>query len=438
MSIALPQLINGTYDFKISSDVASWLATMMSIGSWFGDFTAYLLINSFGKKNLIFASIFPLLVSWILTAAGPSAPYLFLGKFIAGFADGILFTTVPTFMAEIASPEIRGLLGSTYSVTLVLGMLLMNILLFFLSIRTASYIATVLCVPLFFTFPFLPDSAYHYILKNDADAAKASLQKYGGKADVDDDLLRISKAVKDETENEGGILDIIRDKTSRKALIIAVALCMLNQFTGIMGVLMYCTTVFEESKSFLNPEVSNIIFFVVYFIAVSIAALVVDKYGRRLLLIISSTGAGLCLTGTATFSVLKQYSIVDLTQLESLQLVILLIHITIYAFGLNSVPILVASEIFTPNMKGIGLCITNLSYSISSLVVIKYFTFINDHVGMYLAFYTFACVAFITVMYAIIYLPETKEKTLEEIQSMLGKKDNVKDSTESSREKTKL
>lgn len=419
MSIGIPKLTDGTYDFRITNDQASWLATMLSIGSWLGDVLGYLLINRFGKKNLIFATTIPLVISWIMTTAATSAPYMFVGKFIAGMADGVLFTTVPTFMAEISDPQIRGILGSTYSVTLVLGMLIMNILMYLLPIRTAGYVATALNIPLLLTFPFLPDSAYFYLMKKNPDAAKASLQKYRGRGDVDEDLTRISNAVKEEMENEGGVLDIFRNPTYRKALLIAMALCILNQFTGINAILMFCTTVFEESKSVMDPELSNIIFFIVYFIAVTIAACIVDKYGRRSLLLTSSCGALVCLIAISTFLMLKQYSVVNFGHLEYIELVVLLFHIAFYAFGLNSIPILVASEIFTPNMKGIGLCLVNISYSISATLVVKYFTWTSDGVGMYLPFYTFAFWVLVAIVFAKFYLLETKGRTLEEIQSCL-------------------
>lgn len=437
MSIAIPKLLNGEYDFKITSDEGSWLATMLSMGSFIGDIGGYLLINRFGKKNLILWTALPLVISWILTTVGPSLGYLFAGKLIAGISDGVLFTTVPTFMAEIADPKIRGILGSSYSVTLVLGMLLMNILLYVLPMKTSGYIAIVLNLPIFLTLPFVPDSAYFYIMKNNPDAAKASLQKYFGKAEIDDDLARITKAVTDETENEGGVLEIIRNKTYRKALMISVVLCVLNQFTGIVGILMYCTTVFEESKSIMDPELSNILFFIVYFIAMTTAAFIVDKFGRRPLLIFSSCGAVLCLGGSATFLLLKQYSIENFGHFEYVQLVTLLLHVAVYAFGLNSIPILVASEVFTPNMKGIGLCITNISYSISATIVLKYLTWSTDLIGMFLPFYTFVFWAFVTILFAIYYLPETKGKTLETIQSLLSGEKEIPEMNETERKEEK-
>lgn len=418
MSIAIPKLINGGYDFTITSDQGSWLASMLTIGDLLGDIIGFSLINTFGKKKLIFWTTVPLVISWILTTVGPNVIFLFFGKFIAGIADGILFTTVPTFMSEIADPQIRGILGSSYSVTLVLGMLLMNVLLYFLDMKTAGYIAIALNIPLFFTFPFLPDSAYFYLLKKDPVSAKASLQKYFGRGDVENDLSRISKAVEDDLSNYTGFKDIILEKTYRKALLISITITVLNQLTGNTAILSYCTTVFEGSKSFLNPELSNIIFFVVLFIFVALASSFMDNYGRRTLIIISSGGTVVCLLGNAIFVTLKEYSLVS-KEIEYVQLIILLLYISFYAIGLYSVPLIVSSEVFTPSLKGIGLCITNISFSLSSTFSLKFLTWTNDAVGMYLPFYIFAFWALLIMLFTIFILPETKGKTLEDIQVLL-------------------
>lgn len=417
-SIGIPTLINGNYSFRITSEEGSWLASMISIGDFLGDILGYSLISTFGKKNIILWSCIPLVISWILTAAGPSAPYLFAGKLMAGLVDGILFTTVPTFMAEIADPKIRGFLGLSYAVTLVIGMLIMNILMYLLPMEIAGYIAIAFNIPLFVTFPFLPDSAYFYLLKNDTDAAKASLQKYSGRGEVDEDLARISEAIQEEMKDKRSVFNVMLESTFLKAIFISVAINILNQFTGSGAILMYSATVFEDSKSFLDPQISNIILYFVYFIFITISTFLIDNYGRRLLLVVSCTGAIVCLVGNATFLTLKQYSLISAEQ-DYLQLVVLLLYISFYAIGLSSIPVLVSSELFSPRLKGLGLCLTNIAYSITSTITIKFFTFTSENVGMFLPFYVFGFWTLITLLFTIFILPETKGKSLEDIQKIL-------------------
>lgn len=419
MSIALTKLMDGSYDFSITSDEASWLASMITLGSLTGTILAYMLTNRYGKKNLIFVSIIPLIISWILTAAGPTAPFLFVGKFVAGMADGLLYSTVPTFIAEISEPKIRGFLGSIYSASLVFGMLLINLLLYTLPIRDAGYIAIVFSLPLLLTFPFLPDSAYYYLMQNDYEAAKVSLQKYYGRGDIDEELKYISEAVNKEMQSGESVLNVFYDKTSRKALIIAVILSILSQFTGIAGILMFCTTLFQESESILDPELSNIIFFVVYCIAVTVSALVVDVSGRKCLLFLSSLGLLISLIANASFLLLKQYAAIEFNNLGYFQLVVLMFYIIFFAFGWNSVPFVVISEIFSPSVRRIGLFLSNIFFDLSATIVLKYFTWTNDMAGKYLSFYTFAFWSFIAVLFTKFFLIETNGKTLEEIQTLL-------------------
>lgn len=125
LSLAVPKLINGSYDVTLTADEASWLVTMFFIGSFVGDILAHLWIDRIGKRKVILYSGVPLTISWILIAAGSSAPYVFIAKFLSGMVNGVLFTTVPPFVSEVSVPKIKGFLGSTYSVGIVLGMLLL-------------------------------------------------------------------------------------------------------------------------------------------------------------------------------------------------------------------------------------------------------------------------------------------------------------------------
>lgn len=139
-------------------------------------------------------------------------------------------------------------------------------------------------------------------------------------------------------ENRLGFFEVFKSKVSRKPLIISLVLTTLNQFTGIYAILFYCTTVFQESRSFLDPEVSNILFFNVFFISVTGGAFIVDNSGRRLLLLVSNIGIFVCLAGNATFLFLKQYSVIEAENFDYVELVALFLYIAFYAFGLFSVP----------------------------------------------------------------------------------------------------
>ncbi|CAH1155583.1 unnamed protein product [Phaedon cochleariae] len=414
-STSIPRLQSVNSTIQITSDEGSWLASVTPLGAIVGTILVALTLNSVGYKKFIILISLPLTLSWLLIALANNKVYFFIGRIIAGIMDGILFTVIPPFLSEISDPDIRGFMGITYLLALVIGMLLINVLFLCVSDVTTAAIASVLSLPILLIIPWLPDSPYFLLMKQDTLAAEASLRKYRGKSDVVEEIDRITKSLM-QNSDEGRFIDLVRNKFHRKSLLLAMGLIIFQHLSGIMAIQSYCETVFIESSSFLNPTISNLIYFIVYFFATVLSQFLVDIFGRRLLLL-SSTGlviAMLLLNGTYLY--IKNWTTIDTTSFDFLQLVAILIYILTFSIGLNTVPTLIASEIFTPNIKGVAFCVINICYSLISTVVIKFFIWSKDTFGMFVPFYIFAICSMLGMGFSAMFMPETKNKTLEKIQ----------------------
>ncbi|CAH0546084.1 unnamed protein product [Brassicogethes aeneus] len=197
-SPSLPQLVNSTNhtsSISISSEAGSWMAVIPLIGSVVGALTAASIVDRLGRKKTIIATSVPFFLAWMLIAFASSAIELNVARFTAGAAGGVTFTAVPMYVVEISDPKVRGLLGSSCSVTWIIGILLINIIGSYLSIFwtaiVSSFIPLIACV----TFVWMPESPYYLLMRDREADAKESLRKFHKVQDVDDEILRIKESL---------------------------------------------------------------------------------------------------------------------------------------------------------------------------------------------------------------------------------------------------
>lgn len=419
-SPSLPILISGNYSIQITSEQASWLPVTPLFGAILGSFITGLIVDYFGRKQIILFSAFPFLLSWLIIGWANSYIYLHVARFIDGVLDGMSFTAVPMYLGEIAEPKIRGMLASICPVLVVFGILLINVLGSFMTIDRAAYTASVVPVILFFTFFWMPESPYYLIMKGRVKEARKNLQILRGDQDVSAELERISNAVKEQNSKDSGkYIDLFTVKSNRKALIIAWGLRTSQHLSGAVALNFYCTTIFQESSDFITPEYASIIFFSIQLLLSAVSSFIVDFSGRRPLLIFSIIGTGLSLVVNGTYLHLKNSTDVDTSSFNFLQVLSLCGYVVVYSVGLQTIPMLMMGELFPTNVKGFALGMTDIYISVLAAIVSKFFHWTNESYGMEVPFYTFAGCCIFGLLFVIFFVPETKGKTLEDIQKEL-------------------
>ncbi|CAG9863753.1 unnamed protein product [Phyllotreta striolata] len=418
-SAAVPVLRSGKYAFTLTPDEASWLVAIMPLSSLLGDVIAAVTINKIGRKKLILLSAIPLTISWILIAVADTKTNLFVSRVIAGVLDGVLFTVVPPYLAEISEAEIRGFIGGTFMMTLSLGLLMINVLLYFLSISTTAYISSVFSLIMLVIFPYLPDSPYYFLLHQQDVLARKSLRKLRGKWNVTEEIDRIRKGIEEDGE-QGKIFDLITNKTYRKCLFISLLLTLTQHLSGIVPIQTYAETLFQDTKDFLDPSTTNIIYYLIFFLASIVSLVLADRAGRRPLVLFAAGTAALSQLANGIFLYLRTSS----TKLDFLQLLFISSYTVAYCSGLHLMPVVVTTEIFPSNMKGVALCVINIVFSIASSFCIKLFAWSKDNFGSYMPFFLFSICTFVGFSLLYKYLPETKLKTMEKIQEELRGKKN--------------
>nr|XP_023020580.1 facilitated trehalose transporter Tret1-like [Leptinotarsa decemlineata] len=393
----VPTLQSGQYHFQISSEEGSWLVVAPLVGAIFGAFVTALIVDRFGRKRLIIFSSLPFVTSWLLIGFADSSTLMFVGRVLAGAADGLSFTA--------------GSIRPNHDVINIFGA--------YLALDTVAYIGTIFPILLLVTFSWMPESPYYLLMHGRTVEARKSLQTFRGVEEVTKELTRISGAIQEQADNRGSVFDLVTVKSNRKGLFITLGLRGIQQLSGTTAIIFYCKTIFKEAEGFISSSLATIIYFSVQLFLSALTSFVVDISGRRPLLIVSTTGTALTLLLNGVFLYLKNCTEVDTSSFDFVPLIALLCFVIVFSVGLQTIPLLVMGEIYPTSVKAIALCFMDIFYSVIVILISKFFHWSNDTYGMHVPFFTFSCCCLLGLVFIVFYVPETKGKTLEDIQAEL-------------------
>ncbi|KAK9692735.1 Sugar transporter [Popillia japonica] len=246
---SLPKLLGNNSHILLTNSEGSWMAVLFLLGCPIGSIITFLTVDIIGRKKILLLTAAPLISSWIMVAYAGVVDVLYTARFIAGLADGMVYTVIPIYLCEIADPKIRGLLGSSSSVMNMMGILLVNTLGIYFNIRVSALIS--LCPPILFllTFSWMPESPYFLMMKEKHASAKSSLRALTGKVDVEGDLNRLSTAVKCNNRKKLNLLKLFKLSSNRKSLLVLIGLRTCQQLSGYTAITFYAQIIFDNVSS---------------------------------------------------------------------------------------------------------------------------------------------------------------------------------------------
>lgn len=416
-TVSLPKLLGNTTHIAIVDAEGSWMAVLMLLGCPVGSIITLLTVDLFGRKKIMLLTAFPIIAAWIMIAYADIVEILYIARFVAGIADGIVYTVIPIYVCEIADPKIRGLLGSSLSITSMMGILLVNILGILFNIQISALIS--LFVPILFlsTFSWMPESPYYLIMTKREESARSNLMKLKGKVDVETDIERISKAIVHNNIPKRNMFDLFRTRSNRKSIIIVIGLRTFQQLSGYTAITFYAQIIFENISDFLPSNIITLIYFVIQCTVTMASSILLDRAGRKPLILISLIGCSISLIMQGTYYYIDHHN--DLSHLNIIPILSLILFIVSYCMGLGTIPVLMLGELFPTNVKAFALCLTEIYYGIIATAASKFFQIVKDDFALFIPFYVFAACCLLGIIFVIRFVPETKGKTLEEIQEHL-------------------
>lgn len=412
----------GVLEDKLGTNSWAWVGALMALGAAVAVLPVGYLIDKIGRKYTMLGLVLPFTAGWALIAwADDSAAMYMVGRFITGMMGGAFSLTAPAYTSEISEKEIRGRLGSYFQLMLTIGILFVYGLGSVLTVFELSVVCGV--VPLVFgvVFLFMPETPLYYLQQGQKDRAEASLKWFRGRNyAVESELQEIQTSVDEVAAQKLSITEAFRTTEAKRGLMIAFGLMIFQQLSGVNAVIFYATDIFKSAGSTLEPSTATIIVGVIQAVATFISTLVVDLLGRRKLLLLSDFVMAICTLLLGIYFYLRNETDFDDSSLGWLPLTSVCLFIVVFSLGYGPIPWMMVGELFAPQIKGFASSFSCVLNWILAFVVTRFYSDLALSFGTHTTFWIFAVISAIGTAFVFFFVPETKSKTLDQIQKELG------------------
>ncbi|KAL2723977.1 hypothetical protein V1478_008490 [Vespula squamosa] len=407
------------YNISITAEEFSWIGSLAAFGSAISCVPIGTLTDIIGRKYAMLILVIPFTIGWLCIIFANSVILFYIGRFLTGFSGGAFCVTIPIYTSEIAETEIRGRLGLFYQLFLTLGILMVNILNFNVNMYQLSIISGFAPIIFGVTFFFMPESPVYYLIKGNEDAARKIYIKFRGtQYDIEPELSMQKRVIEEANKHKVSFLTLLNTKACKKGILISYGLMGFQQFSGVNALAFYIGPIVETAGGSVGPKEAAIIKSVIGIIMVFISTLVVDRLGRKILLTISIIVMCLSLLAFGIYFYLMERT--NTSSLGWLPLFCICSYIISFALGFGPIPWMMIAELFSPETKAIAGSSACLLNWIVAFIVTKTFVNLNDTIHIYGTFWLFSLVCAIAIGFVLFVVPETKGKTLEQIQHELS------------------
>lgn len=246
------------------------------------------------------------------------------------------------------------------------------------------------------------------------------LTSSGPNYDIHGELDELQKELDSQAQRKLSLYELYSNKATVKATIVIVGLLCFLSFSGINVVIFYLKTILKETKSdSIDPNHGQNIVGVIQVIMTFFSSLLVDRAGRRPLLLLSDICMAVCLGALGYYFYLKDLGDEYVQGLGLLPVASLAIYITVFSVGFGPIPGVMMGELFSPDVKGLALGIICILGSIIEFIVVKTYDDVKEAFGKGVAFGAFAVYCLVGTVFVFFVVPETKNKSLQQIQDEL-------------------
>ena len=423
-SPALPYLESQNSPFPITTDEMSLIPSIFHVGALIGLLLYTQFVDRIGRKYtlLLFSSL--QIISWALIFVAQGVNLLYVARLIGGigYAGGIIVKAI--YVGEIAEKNIRGLFIFFGNIAYCLGSLITVSTGAFLSYDAMNLV--LLSLPILFVviFPFMPESPYFYLKCKREKEAVDSFSRLRGTTNakiIEEEITRMKEAIIEAERNKkNSLLKLFESKRSIKGFMIILLLKAGLMLSGMHVIRAYCQEIFNYSGFSIAPEYSTVILTFIVLVGGTPTAPLADYIGRRMLTLYSAIICSLSLFIVGVFFFLKFYiQIEDLSSISWIPLVALIVYQISWAAGIMTSMVLLSSELFSVDVKSSALSLSYIAGEFFLFIAIFGYKRTIENFGIYGLFWMYAVACLVLPLMSIYIMPETKGKTLEEIQKLL-------------------
>ncbi|XP_053672714.1 facilitated trehalose transporter Tret1-like [Anopheles nili] len=418
-SPALPKLLKEPNPpVEITPGQGSWIVSIQAIGGIFGMILTGLIVDRFGRKWPFIASALPVIAGWIMIALTEVSIWLYVARFLFGMSYGMAYGIAPIYIGEIASDAVRGAAASLITVMAKLAILFEYSVGPYVDFETLAWLSMIGPVLFLLTFAWMPESPHYLLSRGRCDEARRCLQWLRRHSNVEEELIATRKSIERTVSERGSMRELLLPEY-RNNLIIVLILAFGVQMTGMQAILSYAQTIFSQISSDLTEAEMSIVLGAVQMVTVLFPVVLVDRVGRRPLMLWSSVGSTLGLLLGAIYFTLDAAG-VSVGDFGWVSFVGLVLFVVSYAFGLATIPFAILSEIFPKNIRAYANALFGILSGALIFAIVKLFQVALDNVGAYLPFWVFTVSTGLTLGLVFLFIPETKGRSLDEVQDIIA------------------
>lgn len=404
--------------YSLSPTMKGWIASCALIGCVIGAMFAGTISDKVGRKKMLVLSGILFAISSVGIAIPLSLSWFVFFRLIGGIGIGVASMLAPMYIAEIAPADIRGRLVSVNQLGIVTGILL----IYFVNASIAGWhdeawnVSTgwrwmfgsgvIPSVIFLIMLIFVPESPRWLASKERWQEAEDILTKVNGKQKAQQELSEIKETLNIEV----GTFSEIFKPGIRKALLIGVVLCIFSQVTGINAIMYYAPEIFKSTGDATGSALMQTVLVGIINVLFTLVAIkYVDNWGRRALLLAGTAGMAVCLAivGAAFYFDMAKGSLV---------LIAILAYIAFFAISLGPLAFVVIAEIFSNRNRGKAMSVAILFLWVSVFAVSQTFPMLLSSIGSSYTFWIFMVMSVLAFFFVKRMVPETKGKSLEEIE----------------------
>lgn len=412
-------LQNSGTELSFTPDQCSWIASLHSFGRAIGPFLSAFLIDVIGRKAILIIHAVVVFLMWLLLIYSKTVLAIYTVRIVFGIALGMYEVANTVYIAENCSPTLRGVLGSVTAACFYAGVFVEFILATYLSYDTVNVTNAIMGFLCMASIMLLKEPAQFLLMKDREEEALKNLMWLKGtdnSADVKLEFEKIKRNVHAEKLKKFSFKEIFLSKANFRSITIVLIIYLITASTGYEAITAFASMAFSSSEMLTENEFTILLGFL-QLVAVCISSCVIERINRRTFILISFSLCAVVLLCTTVLYYIND-NITPIDNFSWLTFVTITSYTTIYAAVYPAIYI-IRGELFPLSVKAIGGCLSITGNSVVGFLTTRVFLVVSQYCGMFANFLVFTVFSFVTVFYVHLVLPETRGKTLLEIQEQL-------------------
>ncbi|XP_044591097.1 facilitated trehalose transporter Tret1-like isoform X1 [Cotesia glomerata] len=443
-AIAIPQLRAVNSTMPIDDVQESWIASMSSIGTPIGCLLSGYLMDQIGRKRSLIITEIPALLGWLLISFATNIDMIYAGRFFTGLGSGMVGAPARVYTSEVTQPHLRGMLTAISSVGVSTGVLLEYAMGGVTTWKICAMVSSLIPASALILMFMFPETPSYLISRNKPEKARRALEHFRGSSynltkEMDTLINFSNKNNLKRLTNPKEILHAIMQPNALKPFALLFFYFLIYQWSGTNAVTFYAVDIFQKSGATMNKYLATTILGVVRLLSTILACVLCRRCGRRPLTMVSSIGCGLSMLGLGTYMWLN-----DVWKANNIPATFTWVPVVcIFAYtiactiGFLVIPWVMIGEVYPVQVRGIIGGLTTMSAHCFVFMVVKTFPFLRAAITEHGTFLLYGFISLFGTIYFYICLPETKNKSLQEIEDYFsGRSSTLKTGRLCSRKKS--